>query len=284
VTTQLACFTVEGLIRTWVRAQHRGIGPATEPVVRNAYRRWATIQGIDLGRDGQELDGWLHQVPALAERRGDAPAVVSALRAPQGGAPAPAPATSRGHHAVTRLLPAAAAPWCDDVRGLASATHGSAMAVEAAALAVDLVRVALNARTTDEWTSLAARSPLLAGALDSDVPLAELGRSHSARSAVRGGVAVAARCADGSPTAVGAALHTSRHAAVPAAVGPVAGALLGAQHGVESLPTDLVSRLELAWVVDTLARDLVSQELDRPGGSEYAAAPDPHWWDRYPGW
>ncbi|MGH3613257.1 MAG: hypothetical protein ACRDRK_11825 [Pseudonocardia sp.] len=39
VTTQLACFTTEGLIRMWVRGDHRGIGPALG-VTWNAYRRW----------------------------------------------------------------------------------------------------------------------------------------------------------------------------------------------------------------------------------------------------
>lgn len=286
VTTQLACFTVEGLIRTWVRVDHKGIGPATPYVVWNAYRRWATIQGIDLGPNGHELDGWLCEVPALAQRRGNAPAIVAALKAGQGPVPAPAPPTSRGHHALTRLLPAAAVPWLDDrqVRELASAAHGSGTAIEAAVVGVALVRTALTASSMREVAEHAGRSPLLDGVLDPDVPLAELGRSHSARSALRGGVAVATRCADGSPAAVRAALREVRGSRVPAAVGPMAGALLGAVHGVEALPIDIISRLELGWVVDTLARDLVSQVLDHPGGSEYQEATDPHWWRRYPGW
>jgi hypothetical protein len=45
----------------------------------------------------------------------------------------------------------------------------------------------------------------------------------------------------------------------------VAGALLGARFGAEALPVEDVSRLELAWTVDTLARDLVDRVLDRPG-------------------
>jgi hypothetical protein len=53
---------------------------------------------------------------------------------------------------------------------------------------------------------------------------------------------------------------------------------------VDALPVDWVSRLELAWVADTLARDMISEFTDSPSGSEYSEAPDPHWWDRYPGW
>lgn len=64
----------------------------------------------------------------------------------------------------------------------------------------------------------------------------------------------------------------------------VAGALLGAVHGVEALPVALVGRHELAWVLDTLARDLVLELDDSPSGSEYIKGWDPHWWERYPGW
>jgi len=39
----------------------------------------------------------------------------------------------------------------------------------------------------------------------------------------------------------------------------VAGALLGAVHGVHALPVELVSRLELNWVLDTLACDVVDE-------------------------
>lgn len=63
----------------------------------------------------------------------------------------------------------------------------------------------------------------------------------------------------------------------------VTGALLGAVHGFEALPVDLVSRHELAWVLDTLARGMLSEIVDSPSGSEYVAGWDPYWWDRYPG-
>jgi ADP-ribosylglycohydrolase len=64
----------------------------------------------------------------------------------------------------------------------------------------------------------------------------------------------------------------------------VAGALLGAAHGVEALPIDLISRHELAWVLDTLAHDLIAQFADSPSGDGYGGGWDPHWWGRYPGW
>jgi len=64
----------------------------------------------------------------------------------------------------------------------------------------------------------------------------------------------------------------------------VTGVLLGAVHGIEALPVDLVSRHELSWVLDTLARAPLFQILDSPSGGEYVEGWDPHWWSRCPGW
>ncbi|WP_196467463.1 hypothetical protein [Planomonospora sp. ID91781] len=64
----------------------------------------------------------------------------------------------------------------------------------------------------------------------------------------------------------------------------VTGALLGALYGVDIWPVELISRLELVWVMDTLARDLALQITESPAGGEYESGEDPFWWDRYPGW
>ena len=245
------------------------------------------------------------EVPVLPHRHLRMPELVSTLPDPLlalpthrepagGGAPLTEAEFDRIEVDVAALLETGAGAdatqarhsWLDDrrVRELASAAHGSETAIEAAVVGIALLRAASVASTMSDIVEPIRCSGLLDGVLDEAVPLAELGRSHSARSALRGGVAVAIRCADGSPAAVRHALHEIRGATVPAAVGPVAGALLGAVYGVEALPVDLLGRLELGWAIDTLARDLVSQDLDHPGGSEYVEASDPHWWARYPGW
>jgi len=64
---------------------------------------------------------------------------------------------------------------------------------------------------------------------------------------------------------------------------PVAGGLLGAVAGAARLPADLLSRLELAWVAEVLAQDLVNEFIHHPSGPEYAPSPDPTWLNRYPG-
>jgi ADP-ribosylglycohydrolase len=271
-TTQLACATVEGLIRARVRADHRGIGPVPE-VIWHAYRRWGTAQGID-GVPPVPLDGWLFRVPAMAQRRGDAPATVAALTAPDRH-PRVGPPTSGGHHAVTRTLPLA----CVDVhrysvKEVAAWTHGDRRAIEAAEEVVRLAAALLAGVPFHRVPGLSVRS--------STRPLATIAPDHTARSAALGGIALAGNCPGAD--AVADTLRSARSAPASApGVGPVAGALLGARFGAEALPVEDVSRLELGWTVDTLARDLVAQVLDRPGGSEYGEAADRHWWGRYPG-
>lgn len=67
-------------------------------------------------------------------------------------------------------------------------------------------------------------------------------------------------------------------------VAAVKAALLEALYGVDIWPVGLISRLELVWVMDTLARDLALQITDSPAGGGYGPLEDSFWWDRYPGW
>lgn len=72
-------------------------------------------------------------------------------------------------------------------------------------------------------------------------------------------------------------------------VAGVAGAILGARHGYEALPSKWLSRLELGWVMDRLAGDMAAELTERQGGTAWKddygelRALDP-WWDtKYPG-
>ncbi|MFJ1732262.1 ADP-ribosylglycohydrolase family protein [Streptomyces sp. NPDC088254] len=331
VSTQLACFTAEGTIRALVRSAHRGLGPSSG-VVFHAYCRWAALQGIESERmrsrwagasdDSVWPDGWLAQVPVLAQRRGSAPATVTALsKVGPGGMGNPT--TSRGCHALTRSLPAAvvgAAPHgskasADWAREIAALTHGDSAAQSAAAHAVVLaghcltsgphmqeslnggrsqVRQALleglHALDDVDHPGLTAdeRDRLHAALVQADehpgeaARLAHLAPDATAPSALLGGLYVAASFPDRDQ--VDAALRFAARAPDGDSVACVAGAFLGAAHGAEALPVDLVSRHELAWVLDTLARDLIAQLTDSPSGGEYTSGWDPHWQGRYPGW
>ncbi|MFC4948364.1 ADP-ribosylglycohydrolase family protein [Pseudonocardia sp. GCM10023141] len=275
-TSQLVSFTLEGLIRAMVRADNRGIGPSPT-VVWSAYRRWGRIQGLPVPAP-IDLTGWLHRVPALHERRGDAPTTVAALLAATDETPGPAPITASDHQALTRSLPLAAVPagagW---IRENVTATHGDPGTVDAAVRGVLLVRDVLGGTSIAN----AARSAGIPEAVHPTTPLAALAPDRTALAALRGGVAVAERCPG--TAAIADALRAVRDLPAPDAVGPMAGALLGAAHGADALPVELIADLELGWVLDTLARDLVTQLTDRPAGTEYSTGADPRWWTRYPG-
>ncbi len=315
VSTQLACFTTEGLIRASMRAAHRGLCHPPS-VVWHAYCRWAAVQGLatqEMRRKWSSKgdlwpDGWLAHVPALAQRRGSAPSTVSALQQPEKGTVEQPTTTSRGCHAVTRSLPIAALAGASDAPSflpelachVAALTHGDPAAHAAAAAVVTVAAACLDGSSVQRAVEAAVETirgvscavsqrGRVATALREAVEqprraerLAQLAPDATAPSALSGGVYVAASfpdCGD-----VVEALQFAAAAPDGDSVAAVTGALLGALHGVECWPVELLSRLELAWVLDTLARDLVAQLTWAPGGSEYCAPQDPHWWTRYPGW
>lgn len=320
VSTQLACFTAEGIIRAMVRMEHKGICHPPS-VVMHSYCRWAALQGIEAermrrrwasGTGAEWPDGWLAGVPVLAERRGSAPATVAALAWIDEHREWTA-TRSRGCHALTRALPISAigkegAALAGEIAAL---THGDTAAQSAAVRATALLHHCLTdspeeahrSVTNDQpvretlRTGIAALSPLGRGdehdhlmtvfrhAVDQPADaglLARLAPDATAPSALYGGLYTAASFPD--RAGFGAALQFAAGAPDGDSVACVTGALLGAVHGIEALPVDLVSRHELSWVLDTLARDLLIQIFDSPSGSEYVEGWDPHWWSRYPGW
>ncbi|MBD0695108.1 ADP-ribosylglycohydrolase family protein [Streptomyces sp. CBMA123] len=322
VSTQLAAFTVEGAIRASVRMDHKGICHPPS-VIWHAYCRWAFLQGIEperiserwtRGRDGRWPNGWLARVPDLREHRGSAPATVAALTGLTQGTPTKPVNGSRGAHALTRSLalgvlrllsgPATCAKL---VRETAALTHGAPGAQDAALGAAGLVAHCLaeddpfrawTASRPDDAHPIDALVRSLTmphsaspdtvlellkapGAVPDHGQLAWIAPDATAASALLGALLVVSRF-PGRDT-VDAALRFAAGAPDGTSVASTAGALLGAAHGVDALPVEPLSRLELAWVLDTLARDLLQQYVDSPGGSEYVPARDPHWWDRYPG-
>lgn len=216
---------------------------------------------------------------------------------------------SRGWHALGRTLallgsPEAVDEWGRHARDVAALTHGDPAVHSAAALATLLARHCIaggsvregaesalsalgsadgavrDAGAGDEGRMAAALHEALSRPADPD-RLARLAPDPTALSALLGGLYAAASFPE--RTDVTAALQFASRAPDGESVACVAGALLGAAHGVEALPVELVSRHELTWVLDTLARDLLSERADSPSGSEYVEGWDPHWQGRYPG-
>lgn len=267
---QLACFTLEGTIRASQRFSHKGICHPPS-VVWHAWCRWAHLQGISPTFEQNWAsgatswpDGWLAQVRPLSVRRGSAPATVAALlRSPD--VPQNPSGMSAGHHALTRTLPialfASTVSDLDEFAGeLAGLTHGPDATAAARA-----------------GTNLAAR---LVHGEPQRLEAVEPGRiapPGTAAHALAYGQLAAASSSELAEALAMAAPH-GRGATT------VAGALFGAAHGIGALPEGSVSRLEIGWVADRLARDAFAEVTSSPGGTEYSPAEDPTWWGRYPGW
>ncbi|MEV0898240.1 ADP-ribosylglycohydrolase family protein [Actinoplanes sp. NPDC049802] len=304
---QLACFTIEGVIRAHVRATHRGICHPPS-VVWHAYTRWAVMQGIPGFKPRQKEnwpDGWLAQVPVLAARRGSAPATVTALQNRTMGEIDKPAGDSIGAHALTRVLPVGlTAEWVPEPARLAAeiaATTHAGEAVHAAALSAAIIAGIAKGQGIEEavqqsqWESMSflkqpVESPVAAAveAARSQprqaMRLAQLVPDARAAAVLAGGVYVAL-CFPGRDQIRDALLFAASCGNGSGShVAAVAGALLGAAHGADALPVGWVSRLELAWVADVLARDLIAEFVDQPSGTEYTPGDDPHWGDRYPGW
>lgn len=305
---QLAAFTVEGLIRASVRFAHRGICHPPS-VVWHAFQRWGVAQGLavpdaDVALGGNlGLTGWLYGVLQLSQRRGSAPATVRALNRGMGTVEEPS-TSSAGSHAAVRGLVVGALDWTHAVgdvtalaRDVGALTHGAAGGYDAAAVAAQLVACCGRAEDVGGAVErLLAQPPTVSHeqVLDSvrravqqatarprdHSALRMLASDKSASSALAGGVYAAASFPRRDDVAAAMVFLEGTNQGAAA----VAGAVLGSIHGTESLPVKDIAALELVWVLDTLARDLVSELLDHPSGGEYAAASDPHWWARYPGW
>lgn len=308
---QLACFTVEGLIRADVHGALRGEGHPSS-VVWHAYGRWAAMQGL-VSPDGQPgpqgasekwPDGWLADVDVLAARRGTAPATLAALRGEnRDTGPGEEPIrSSLGPRAVTRTLPvglyARAGQAAQLAAEIAALTHRDE-AIVAAAVGAATVQLLSEGAAIDQAVATAEEHAIRLGL--GAVPAAVAEALAAAGSAPREADSLAGFTGDAAaPRVLAAGLYVAASFPEPddmrdallfgasagdgGHVATIAGALLGAAHGPDVLPVDWLSRLELVWIADTLARDLVRQLTESPAGSDYTGPTDPLWWDRYPGW
>lgn len=307
--TQLACFTAEGLIQCHLRSRMREIMSPPNIWVWFALVRWARGQHLPISSPIlQELDeshleiGWLRRVPILREHRGYAPATVAAMRANRMGTRAKPVTTSHGAQALVRTLPLAAFSAAAASRDIyeiaadtAAVTHGDPKGYLAAAEGTVLATEFATA--TDPQTAVSCalmelsfsedRKPHLdryadaaSDAVNNPADPTVLKRYGSDRSS-HAVLSAALYAATSFPEydQVCNALRFASAGADRGSVAAVTGALLGAMHGADALPVDLVSRLELAWVADTLARDIVTEVVDKP--DEAYDCSEPRWHERY---
>lgn len=282
------------------------------------------VKDIRRWRDREWPDGWLADLSILGHGRGTAPSIATVMQGGEKGTVKKPVGTSVDAYGLvlslpvgvmSLLRPAMRGEFAADVAAL---THGPE-AIEAAHLAGAIVHqlteepeqeqdaeasrrrarspestvdvpaaVRTTLETCAEQAGGAAGQALeqaLAAAAARPADPAELARlvpDDRAVSALAGGVYVACSLRD--PHGIFEALLLAASVGQGGHVARVAGALLGTAYGADLLPANRIARLELAWVADTLARDLLAEQLDSPSGGEYVDGPDPYWYRRYPGW
>lgn len=272
--TQMTLFTAEGLIRAMVRGTGRGIC-SIETLVQRAYLRWLRTQEEPWpGQNAFETsrDGWLIQERQLWVQR--APGVTCLMTLRMAGDDIHAQNDSKGCGAVMKtapvgLFPSHAGPFSLGNR-VALITHGHMTAGRAAgALSLIINDLSLGRslrdatqHALDALASLGPHEEVL-DAMHAAVRMAErrevkpediesLGGGWVAEEAL----AIALACALRAESFEEGVRLAVNHSGDSDSTGAIAGNILGATFGVESLPKEWLDRLELRDVIAQMAEDL----------------------------
>ena len=297
--TQMTLFTVEGVIRAVVRGTLQGTrhSPAA---AWPADRRRRVAQGALADTEDEALtSGWLIGERALHARRAPGKTCISALTTGRQGTREQRLNDSKGCGGVMRIAPIGLytrAPreafevGCE----VAALTHGHVTGYVSSGAMAFLVRCQVDGlelrAACEELLDLllshdghgetlgAIRAALDLVERGAGAPSAErmetLGHGWIAEEALAMGV-YAALAVDDVRSAL---LLAVNHSGDSDSTGAIAGSLLGARHGVEALPGDLLGDVELRRLIVTLADDLV----DGQSGDEERVSN--RWWERYPGY
>jgi ADP-ribosylglycohydrolase len=307
--TQMGLFTVEGLIRAWVRGRSRGLCHPPS-VVRHAYLRWLHTQGVPWAQAGAQFaesepepDGWLVRQQLLHRQMAPGNTCLSALRAGGTGTVTEPANDSKGCGAVMRAAPIGfffATPgeaW-DAACEIAAITHGHPDGIyPAGVLAVAIRLIADGQPLADALRNAADFAPHQSGtrqAVERAFELAgqgppdpndlnqSLGQGWTGDEAL----AIAACCALSAATPDAAILTAVNHSGDSDSTGSITGNIVGACHGSAALPDGWLDALDgrelIAQVAADAATELLDPPRDEPAGWDDSVPRE--WWDRYPGW
>ncbi|WP_435613191.1 ADP-ribosylglycohydrolase family protein [Streptomyces sp. bgisy159] len=298
--TQLALFSVDGLIRAQVRRDTGAWHPPTD--LHRAYLRWATTQR-DWGPDERRAeDGWLAREEWLYARRDPTRALLMGLGDQRMGTlEAPKNPDAAGPEAVARSAPfGLLVGWEPQLVvqlavECAAQTHGHPTACLAAGGYAAVVHALLRGEALEGAVQRALA--LLAARVGHD-PVSDALRL--ALGAVRQGMpgpAVVEELGGGGESAqvLGAAVYCAlvaedvrhglrlavNHGGPSAATGVLTGGLLGALHGETALPPGWLVELEGRPTILELADDFAMEMTQGPALHNPAGA-SPGWLSRYP--
>ena len=289
--TQMTMFTAEGLLQA-LSLHRSGSDERPETVVHRAYLRWLRTQHFigELGSSGSETSGWLIYLPALHSRRAPGTTCLTALSSGHMGRPGYPLNGSKGCGGVMRIAPCALVKEWDSYElacKVAAITHGHHSGyLSAGALAV-IIRAVLEGNSVAKGVAAAlvklVPEPGGAECIDalrkatalwkergSDGDVETLGQGWVAEEALAIGVYAALVGEEDLRKGLTVAVN---HSGDSDSTGAIAGNILGAHFGEESLLRLSLGDVELREEVIRLADDLFDAWTDQPGWADrYAQA------------
>ncbi|MGI9310114.1 MAG: ADP-ribosylglycohydrolase family protein [bacterium] len=271
--TQMTLFTADGLIR----ARRARCDPTA--AVHRAYLRWLHTQG-QRDRCAVRDDGWLIAEQRLWSSRAPGTTCLNALAQADAVAQC-ARNGSKGCGTVMRVAPIGlmAVDAFDLSRRCSALTHGHPTAqIAGGAFAcligsllrgVELPRAVADALEQTRQHERAAHAPAeTSAAIEGAVAAAELGLARAAQSieSFGGGwvaeeaLAIGIYCALSASEFADGVLRAVNHSGDSDSTGAIAGNILGVVHGYAGIPAHWRETVELADVISTLARDMVSPD------------------------
>ena len=285
--TQMTLFTAEGILRSLVRNNERGICCA-EDVVHNAYLRWLKTQGIVVEAAPSDLNsGWLIKEKSLYSRRAPGRTCINALRDDKNSNKSRN--NSKGCGSVMRMAPAGL--FSNPERAyefgcrFSAITHGHPTAITAGGAfamlidelqmgkslddALDIVLEQLDGKSEAAETCAALRKARTAG------NISELGEGWVAEEALAIGVYCALKHTWDFRSGVLEAVNITGDSD---SSGAITGNILGVINGEKAIPSDWLSNLREYKIVSQVADDLAAcYEEDEEGHVTC------EWWEKYPG-
>ncbi|MCX2728998.1 ADP-ribosylglycohydrolase family protein [Saccharopolyspora sp. NFXS83] len=311
---QLMSFTVEGLIRAHVARRMNPVDDDPAPEVQHAYQRWLYLQrdpqgerfpwsqcGGPFAARTARPDGWLVESEALLEQQALPAATVRTLEefARTGAQRGPSPGASGGS-----VLPRAAlaAVWSNEAAGafaagvaIARLTHGRPDDYLPAGFAAALLHQQIRdvpfsgclEAARDEllrWPDHERTAQMISAALELNKEVRSPTMPGRLAATFPGGgadgaeaLAIALYCALASDYVREALLLAVNYAQGRSAVCAISGLIIGAECGVNAIPSELRRVPSLYPLVDELVTDALTEFSP-------AAPTDASWTQRYPAW